>query len=117
MATISNGSSTITPTLRMTASSTLASRNKVHELMGGGVAVSFGSQPLRTATLELFFATEGAAATAETFHRDGYVFQITDAEVSSMNMYYTVAGRIERELDKETGRRWVVKIDVQEVLP
>ena len=117
MATITNGTTTITPTLRLTAASTLESRNKVHELLGGGVAVTFGQEPLRTGTLELFFDTETDANDAETFHRDGYVFQLADADVPTLNMTYVVAGRIQRELDSDTRRRWVLKIDVQEVTP
>ena len=117
MATLSNGSTTITPTLRLTASATVTSRNKIHELLGGGVAVTFGAAPLRTGTLELFFDTETAADAAETFHRDGFVFAITDPDNPSLNMNYVVAGSIERTLDPETRRRWLLKIDIQEVTP
>lgn len=97
--------------------STLQSRNKVHELLGGGVAITFGAEPLRTATLKMLFESETAAAAAETFLRDGFVFQLTDTSVSTTDMYFTIAGRITRELDMDSAATWTVEADIQEVLP
>lgn len=113
--TISNGATTITPWLRLTANATWPSRNTVHDLLGDGVAVTFGSEALRRTTLDLLFATEAAAAAAVTFHRAGHVFELTDAANPSTNMHYVVNGSLRYELDRDTARRWLVRIDVQEV--
>lgn len=113
--TISNGSTSIMPTLRLSAGAQLKSRHTVHELLGDGVAVTFGSKPLRRGRLDLLFATEADAAAAEAFHVDGHVFELTDPDNASLNMHYVVDGTISRDLDMQTGRRWLVRVDVQEV--
>lgn len=115
--TISNGSTTIMPKLRMGAAAELESRNQIHELLGGGVAVTFGEQPLRTGELWLLFDTEAAAWNAVQFHRDGYVFEITDTDVPTLNMTYVLNGSVSYELENDTLSAWSVKLTIQEVTP
>jgi hypothetical protein len=116
MATISNGSTTITPKAKLTAEESVDSRNLVHELLGGGVAITFGGAPLRAATLEMYFDSETESAEAFEFFKDGYVFELTDTDAPSTNMYFVVAGSIERSRDMDTDTAWLLTVDVQEVV-
>ena len=114
---ISNGSITIYPQLRIDTSNVYESRNKVHELLGGGVAITFGEEPLRTGTLELLFTSESDAVQAVAMHRDGYVFQIADTAKPSLDMTYVVAGQIQGVFQLDSVDAWLVSVDVQEVIP
>lgn len=116
MATISDGSTTISPPAKLSAADAYESRNIVHELLGGGVAVTFGAEPLRTGTLAMYFADETSCAAAYLFFKNGYVFELTDVDKPSTNMYFVVAGAIERELQTDTRDAWILSVDVQEVV-
>lgn len=117
MATISDGVTTITPTVRLNAADSYSSRNIVHELLGGGVAITFGSAPLRTGTLDLYFDSEAAASTAYAFLKDGYVFQLADTAASTTNLNFVIAGNISRAWDASTSTAWLISFDFQEVQP
>lgn len=117
MATISDGSTTITPTLRLNASDSYASRNIVHELLGGGVAITFGGEPKRTGTLDLYFNSETSANTAYAFLKNGYVFQLADTDAPTLNMNFVIAGNISREWNTDTLNSWLISFDFQEVQP
>jgi hypothetical protein len=116
MATISNGSTTITPKAKLTAEESVDSRNLVHELLGGGVAITFGGAPLRTATLEMYFDSETESAEAFELLKDGYVFELTDTDAPTTNMFFVIAGSIERSRDMATDSAWLLTCDVQEVV-
>lgn len=116
-AIISNGSTTISPTIRLNAATSYESRNIVHELLGGGVAVTFGEYPLRTGELQLLFTSEASAAAAVAFFKDGYVFELTDPDVSTLNVYFVVTGEFGYELQEDTLNAWLVTIQYQEVIP
>ena len=116
MATISDGSTTISPPAKLTAAESIQSRNIVHELLGGGVAVTFGADPLRTGTLAMYFGDETSCEEAYLFFKNGYVFELTDTDKPSTNMYFVVAGSIERELQMDTRDGWILSVDVQEVV-
>lgn len=116
MATISDGVTTITPPARLTVEEEYASRNKVHELLGGGVAVTFGEFPLRTGTLSMFFDDETESKTAYEFFKNGFVFELTDTDVPTSNMFFVVAGVITRTKVEELRNAWILAVDVQEVI-
>lgn len=115
MATISNGVTTITPTVKISYADSYESRNIVHPLLGGGVAVTFGGTPKRTGTLELIFSNETDANTAYVFFRDSFVFQLTDTDAPTTNMNFVVAGNISREWVDSSISIWQLSIDFQEV--
>lgn len=117
MATISDGVTTITPTVRLNAADSYASRNIVHELLGGGVAITFGGEPKRTGSLDLFFNSETDANTAYQFLKNGYVFQLADTVASTTDMNFVIAGNISRAWDGSTLNSWLVSFDFQEVQP
>lgn len=116
MATISDGSTTISPPAKLSAAESIESRNIVHELLGGGVAVTFGPEALRTSTLAMYFADEASCEAAYLFFKNGYVFELTDTDKPSTNMFFVVAGAIERELQTDTRDGWILSVDVQEVV-
>lgn len=117
MATISDGVTTITPTIRLNVADAYASRNVVHELMGGGVAVTFGGEPKRTGNLELFFNSETSANTAYLFFKNGYVFQLIDADAPTSDMNFVISGSIARAWNGDTLNSWLLSVDFQEVQP
>lgn len=106
-----------TPELVLGYESTRRSRNKVHEILGGGTVVSLGESGLRTGRLELFYLTEQAAVDAELMHSKPAVFTLATPDTPTTAMTYTLAdgGSIVRTLDAETRTRWVVAVDFQEV--
>lgn len=106
-----------TPELVLGYESTRRSRNKVHEILGGGTVVSLGESGLRTGRLELFYLTEQDAVDAELMHSKPAVFTLATPETPTTAMTYTLAdgGSIVRTLDAETRSRWVVAVDFQEV--
>lgn len=115
--TVTDGSITLTARLRLDFSNVYESRNRIHELLGGGVAVTFGGQPLRTGTLSLLFTSESDAQSALEMHRSGYVFQVADTAKPSLNMTYVVAGQMEAAYQEDSSDAWIVNVDVQEVIP
>lgn len=116
-ATITQGVTTISPTLVLSYESTRTSTNRVRPLLGGGIAVSLGEAGPRTGTLELFFLTEAAAEQAEQLHMLAGVFALADPDRPTIAMSYVVAdaGAISRTLDPETRERWIVTVDYQEI--
>lgn len=117
MATISNGSSTITPTIKLDANDAYASRNIVHELMGGGVAITFGGLPKRTGTMALYFNNEAASKTAYDFFVNGYVFQLTDTDAPTTDMTFVISGNIGRRWGGTSLNEWILDVSFQEVQP
>lgn len=105
------------PYLRLTAEQTISSRNIVHELLGGGVSVTFGGESQATTTLEMLFTSEAASLDAYTKLNTGHIFQLTDYSKTSTSMYFVVAGNIQREYLTETEDTWLLTVDVQEVTP
>lgn len=108
---------TFSPYLRLNAETTISSRNQVHELLGGGVAVTFGGSAQATTSLELLFTSQADALDAYTQLNTGHIFQLTDGTKSSLNMYFSVAGSIKREYVIDTEDTWLITVDVQEVTP
>lgn len=105
------------PYLRLNAQQTIDSRNIIHPLLGGGVAVTFGGDNLTTTTLEMLFTSEADSLDAFTQLNTGHVFELTDYSKTSTSMYFTVAGSIEREYLTDTEDTWLITVDVQEVTP
>lgn len=116
MATISDGSTTITPLARLTLEESQESRNEIHELLGGGVAVTFGEYALRTGNLSLFFDNETASKSAYDFFKNGYVFEITDVDAPTADMFFVLAGSLTRTKVDELRNAWLISVDVQEVI-
>ena len=97
--TITQGATTITPTL---------------VLGSGSPSVTFGSTGLRTGTLQILCASKAQAAAVEALHALAGVFVFADTDVAILNMHYVPSGDISMELNDER-ESWTVSIDFQEV--
>jgi hypothetical protein len=105
------------PYLRLNAEQTLDSRNVIHPLLGGGVAVTFGGDTLQTTTLEMLFTSEAASLDAYTKLNTGHIFELTDYSKPSTSMFFAVAGSITRQYVTNSEDTWLITVDVQEVTP
>jgi hypothetical protein len=114
---ITSDAGSFSPYLRLSAQQTIDSRNVIHPLLGGGVAVTFGGDSLATTTLELLFTSEADSLEAYTQLNNGHVFELTDYSKTTTSMIFTVAGSIERQYLTETEDTWLITVDVQEVTP
>jgi len=114
---ISSDVGSFSPYLRLSAQQTIDSRNIIHPLLGGGVAVTFGGDSLATTTLELLFTSEADSLEAYTQLNAGHVFELTDYSKPTTSMIFTVAGSIERQYLTETEDTWLINVDIQEVTP
>lgn len=114
---ISSDVGDFSPLLRLSASTTIGSRNIVHELLGGGVAVTFGGDAQATSTLEMLFTSEADSLDAYTKLNTGHIFQLTDYSKTSTSTYFVVAGSITREYLTESEDTWMITCDIQEVTP
>lgn len=91
------------------------SQNKIHDLIGGGIAVTLVKPRPRKGTLDFFFLNEETATDCLQLHGRESTFMISDEDRAIVTMYYVVSGSISMKLDEETRNRWVVSIDYQEV--
>lgn len=116
-ATLSDGTTTITPLDVVGITESRPSGNRRHSLLGGGVVVSLVSAGLRNGVMELLFDSEADAAAAVEFHRAAAVFSYTDPDRLTMAMSYVLAdgGDLVRTLDEETRFVWIVSVPYQEV--
>lgn len=105
------------PLLRLNAEQTIASRNIIHELLGGGVAVTFGGEAKSTTTLEMLFTSEASCLDAYTKLNTGRIFQLTDYSKTSTSLYFVVAGSLTRSYEIESSDTWIITCDIQEVQP
>lgn len=105
------------PYLRLNAVQNIGTRNVVHELIGGGVAVTFGGDTLATSTLEMLFTSEAASLDAYNKLNTGHIFQLTDYSKTSTSMYFVISGTITRTLEIESEDVWVISCDIQQVVP
>lgn len=105
------------PYLRMTAEATISSRNIIHELLGGGVAVTFGGDSQATSTLDMLFTSEADSLEAYTQLNTGHIFELTDYTKTSTSMYFVVSGNLTRQYVIESEDTWIITCDIQQVTP
>lgn len=116
--TASTGSpSTTTPTLVLGYEAARASGNRVHSLIGGGVAAVLALGNPRKGTLRLFYPSRPAAFEALSMHVRAATFALTDTDLGQVEMTYVLAegGSTSIALDDVTRNAWVVSVDFQEV--
>jgi hypothetical protein len=105
------------PYLRINAEETINSRNIIHELLGGGVSVTFGGNAKSTSSLEMLFTSEADALDAYTQLNEGHIFELEDYSKTSTSMYFVVSGSINRQYLTESEDTWIVTCDIQQVEP
>jgi hypothetical protein len=112
---ISSDVGDFSPFLRINAEQTIDSRNVIHPLLGGGVAVTFSGESLATTTLEMLFTSEADSLDAYNKLNTGHIFQLTDYSKTTTSMYFVVAGSIDRQYLTNTEDTWIINVNVQEV--
>lgn len=114
--TVNDGTSnTASPTLVLGYDTSRESQNIVHDIIGGGIAVSIVRPRPRQGRLELFFETEAQAFSALQLHSREATFTLNDSERPSVSMTYVTEGGIGLSLDSATRNRWVLSVGYQEV--
>ncbi|KKX96929.1 hypothetical protein [Microbacterium sp. Ag1] len=106
---------TLNPSLVLGYQTSRESLNTIHDLIGGGIAVTLVRPRPRSGTLALFFPTEGGAFFALEKHALETTFTLTDTDRPSVNMTYVTHGSTDLALDPETRNRWVLTVGYQEV--
>jgi hypothetical protein len=90
------------------------SRNVIHDLIGGGIAVSIVAPNPRAGNLALLYGSEEEAQAAALLHLQETGFTLTDTETPSVGMTYVVDGEVTVALDQDTLTQWVVTVGFQE---
>lgn len=116
--TATNGAGTTTPLTVLSPYETRwAGRNVIHQLTGGGIAVSLVTPLPRAGTLELLYQSEAAAYACAELHKAETAFTLTETDRPAVSMTYVVAGGVTVALDPDTLTVFIVTIDYQEVIP
>lgn len=114
--TVNDGTAaTSSPALVLGYQTARESQNIVHDIIGGGIAVTLVRPRPRSGRLELFYLTEAAAFDALTKHSRETTFTLTDTDRPAVNMTYVTEGAIDLALDEEGRTRWIVSVGYQEI--
>jgi hypothetical protein len=116
--TAANGSGTTSPMTVLSPYETArASRNLIHDLVGGGIAVSLVAPRPRAGTLDLLYSNEVDAYAALQLHAEETSFTLSDTDAPSVSMQYVVDGDVRLALDEQTLIVWTLSVGYQEVIP
>lgn len=114
----SNGAGSSSPIAVLAEySATRTSRNIVHNLIGGGIAVSLVAPNPRSGVVEYLFTDETEAWSCLDLHANETSFVLTDTTTPPVSMTYVVDGEVSIRLDEATSTVWVVSVGFQEVEP
>lgn len=113
--TRASDSATTVPDLVLGYESRRSSRSVVHDLIGGGIAVTLVEPRLRSGKLELFYPDEADAWVSFNLHGVADVFTVGSDDVPDIDMAYVVDGDVSIALDDQTRAVWVVSVGYQEV--
>lgn len=119
MATITanNGAGSTTPHfITLPYDTANQSRSVVHDLIGGGIAVSLVTPRPRTGELALLYTDEASANAARLLHLQGTTFTLAEGSTPTVNMTYVVSGDLRVGLGMD-GHGWIVTVGYQEVTP
>ena len=116
--TATDGSGTSSPlTVLSPWSTTRRSRNRVHELSGGSIAVSLVAPNPRAGTMELLYEDEASAFAALELHGRPTSFALTESDRPHVAMTYVIDGDVSVRLDEGTLELFIVSVSYQEVVP
>lgn len=116
--TASTGSpATTTPIALSGYKSARASLNRVHRLIGGGVAIATGLGVPRAGRMQLVYSSRAEAFAAFNMHARPATFTLTQTDIGQVGMTYVIAenGGVEIMLSDATRSIWTVAVDFQEV--
>jgi hypothetical protein len=113
--TANDGGGTTTPELILGYQASRESRNVVHDLIGGGIAITLVEPRPRSGVLRLFYQVEADAFAALALHTRETTFFLSSDDRPHINMTYVLDGAGDIELDEDTKDKWIVPIGFQEV--
>jgi hypothetical protein len=115
--TADNGAGTTTPHFVIAPYATdWQARNVVHDLVGGGIAVSLVPPRPRSGSLELLYLTEADAFACAALHKASTTFTLTETSRTHVSMTYATSGSVTVRLDGNANT-WIVTVGYQEVTP
>lgn len=109
-------SATTVPTFITGYEASYTGSNVVHDLIGGGIAVTLVTQRPRSGTLHLYYLVEAEAWDAVAFHLGTDTFTLSDPEVAGVGMLYA-AGTITPVVRAQDAELWLVDVEYQELIP
>lgn len=113
--TVNDGTEeSVSPTLVLGYGTSRESLNIVHDIIGGGIAVTLIRPRPRAGTLELFFSEETPAFEALELHSRESTFTLSDTDRPAVGMTYVVEGTSDLALDGSR-KRWTLSVGYQEV--
>lgn len=116
--TANNGAGTVAPLLiLMPYEYGFEGRNIIHDLIGGGIAVSLVAPRPRSGTLALLFPDNATAAAAAQLHRERTTFTLAWPDLPSGAMTYVVTDSVAVSKDPDTMKRWLTTVSYQEITP
>lgn len=116
MSTITDGATTVTPTLVLGHEVSRRSRTVIHPILGRpDPDVTLREAALRRGTLRVLFPDAESAYVCFSMHAGLSVLTLTTPELPSASMSYVVDGDADLQLDEDTRERCVVEIPFQEV--
>lgn len=113
MTSMTNGVVTITPDQVLVWESSTEAGNAIHELVGGGVDVTLGSDHTQMGTIRCIFLDEAAATAAHSAMRSSAVWTLTSS--LSIGMTFVRAGQMTLKLHEQTRAAWHLDIGYREV--
>jgi hypothetical protein len=114
--TADNAAGSTSPAMIVGYDAIRSSRNIIHDLIGGNIAVTLSAPRLRSGTLVFLYLTHTDAFTALELHAELTTFTLTCDTRTEFNMTYVIDGSVEISRDQETGR-WLLSVTFQEVAP
>lgn len=113
--TARNGAGSTAPVLIDGYEASRESRNVVHDLIGGGIAVTLILPRPRSGELTLRYDAEVQAwgALALLSHESAY--SLTDSDRPGVGMTFVVNGDVTLALDEDTRDTWTVQVPYQEI--
>lgn len=115
--TITNGATTVTPSLITGYEVTQQSGNVLHPVLGrADVDVSFNPLGLRSGSLTFAFDTATHVFAARDLHASTGICVLADTDVPAVGMRYVPSGAVTVALDDETLTVWLLTVEFQEVV-
>lgn len=116
--TASNGAGSSTPTTVLSPYATgWVSRNVVHDLADGDIAVSLVMPRPRAGTLDLLYPDEASAFACAALHEEVSTFTLVETDRPNVSMTYVVDGAVSVRLDEGTLEQFLVSVDYQAINP
>lgn len=90
-------------------------RSIVHDLIGGGIAVSLIEPRPRAGTIAYLFDNEDDAAACLALHAAPTSFTLTVSDSTSTGMEYVLQGVASLALDPQSITAWIVTVGYQQI--